>query len=66
MLAVKKTIRITRQDNASRTLVYRAIDKALEFEAIQSLPDLKRAGRSRKRDDSARKRDANLFKNKAK
>lgn len=46
---------ITQQVNASRPLVYRAIDKALDFGALQSLADLKRAGRSRKIDDAAKK-----------
>jgi len=47
--------RITKQVQASRPLVYRAIDKALEFGPLQSLADLKRSGRSRKIDDDAKK-----------
>lgn len=51
----EKITQITKQVNATRPLVYRAIDKALEFGALQSLADLKRSGRSRKIDDSAKK-----------
>ncbi|MBC8551147.1 MAG: IS630 family transposase [Candidatus Brocadiales bacterium] len=51
----EKVTQITKQVDATRPLVYRAIDKALEFGALQSLADLKRSGRSRKIDDSAKK-----------
>lgn len=51
----EKITHITKQVNATRPLVYRAIDKALEFGALQSLSDLKRSGRSRTIDDSAKK-----------
>lgn len=51
----EKITLITQQVNATRPLVYRAIDKALDFGALQSLADLKRSGRSRKIDDSAKK-----------
>ncbi|MCU0598344.1 MAG: IS630 family transposase [Desulfobacterales bacterium] len=45
---------ITRQLNTTRPLVYRAIDKALAFGALQSLDDLQRSGRSRAIDDAAK------------
>ncbi|MDR9502272.1 MAG: IS630 family transposase [Desulfurivibrionaceae bacterium] len=51
----EKITRITQHLNTTRPLVYRAIDKALEFGALQSLSDLKRSGRSRIIDDNAKK-----------
>jgi len=51
----KKITEITRSLNTTRPLVYRAIDKALEFGPLQSLADLQRSGRTRTIDDSARK-----------
>ena len=50
----EKITEITRSLNTTRPLVYRAIDKALEFGPLQSLADLQRSGRSRAIDDSAR------------
>ncbi len=50
----EKIVKITELVRGSRTLVYRTIDKALEFGAIQSLADLRRTGRSRKINDGAR------------
>jgi transposase len=46
---------IARQLNTTRPLIYRVIDKALAFGALQSLSDLQRPGRSRKIDDDAKK-----------
>jgi transposase len=46
---------IARKLNTSRPLIYRVINKALAFGALQSLTDLKRPGRSRKIDDDAKK-----------
>ena len=51
----KKITEITRSLNTTRPLVYRAIDKALEFGPLQSLADLQRSGRTRTIDDSSRK-----------
>lgn len=51
----EKITQITQQLNTTRPLVYRAIDKALEFGALQSLTDLKRSGRSKTIDDNAKK-----------
>jgi transposase len=50
----EKITDITRSLNTTRPLVYRAIDKALEFGPLQSLSDLQRSGRTRAIDDSAR------------
>jgi transposase len=50
----KKITEITRSLNTTRPLVYRAIDKALEFGPLQSLADLQRSGRTRTIDDGAR------------
>lgn len=49
----EKISAITRQLNTTRPLIYRAIDKALAFGALQSLDDLQRSGRSRTIDDAA-------------
>lgn len=51
----EKITDIARQLNTTRPLVYRAIDKALAFGALQSLSDLQRSGRSRSIDDNAKK-----------
>lgn len=51
----EKIINITRQLSTTRPLVYRAIDKALAFGALQSLADLQRSGRSRAIGDDAKK-----------
>lgn len=45
---------IARQLNTTRPLVYRTIDKALAFGALQSLDDIQRSGRSRAIDDNAK------------
>lgn len=50
----EKITNITRQLNVSRPLVYRAIDKALAFGALQSLDDIQRSGRGRLIDDNAK------------
>jgi transposase len=50
----KRITEITRSLNTTRPLVYRAIDKALEFGPLQSLADLQRSGRTRTIDDEAR------------
>lgn len=50
----KKIVDITRQLNTTRPLVYRAIDKAIAFGALQSLADLQRKGRSRSIADDAK------------
>ena len=50
----EKTTRIAQKVNAARPLVCRAIDKALAFGVLQSSAGLKRSGRSRKTDDSAK------------
>jgi len=50
----EKITSITRQLNTTRPLVYRAIDKALAYGALQSLNDLQRSGRSRIIDDDAK------------
>lgn len=50
----EKITTITRELNTTRPLVYRAIDKALAFGALQSLDDLQRSGRSRIIDDDAK------------
>lgn len=50
----EKITSIARQLNTTRPLVYRAIDKALAFGALQSLDDIQRSGRSRAIDDNAK------------
>jgi transposase len=45
---------IMHQLGTTRPLIYRVIDKALAFGALQALSDLKRAGRSRSIDDNAK------------
>lgn len=45
---------IAKQLNTTRPLVYRTIDKALAFGALQSLDDIQRSGRSRAIDDNAK------------
>ncbi len=50
----KRITEITRSLNTTRPLVYRAIDKALDFGRLQSLADLQRSGRTRTIDDGAR------------
>ena len=50
----EKITAITRQLNTTRPLVYRTIDKALAFGALQSLDDIQRSGRSRAIDDNAK------------
>ena len=50
----EKITHIAQKVNAARPLVYRAIDKALAFGVLQSSAGLKRSGRSRKTDDSAK------------
>ena len=50
----EKITSIARQLNTTRPLVYRTIDKALAFGALQSLDDIQRSGRSRAIDDNAK------------